>query len=294
MMRTMTVKTTIREKIDEIGQQEENGSTQQTALVITGLHCSSCAKAIERALQRRPGVVEAELTFALEKLVVKHDRAVLPVQGIKAFVTEMGFGALAEGESLETREQAHLRQLRASARRVMLAWLLGLPVFVMMVVSWIWPTFTFTGSFWGDRFICFFFTTLLLWVGRKFFLGAYQAIRYAHLATSDVLISLGAGSAYLYSVVTQFSFHNPNTYYDIAAMVLTFISTGSDLKARAPARASEAIGNLGSLQARTAPLLRGHQEADGPLDEGRPGDIVLVKPRVRLPLDGVGTGGGSV
>ncbi len=262
--------------------------TGQITLIVTGMHCSSCAQAIERALQRTQGVRSAELTFATEKLQVTFDPDVIGVQPIKEVIKKVGFGALEEGESIETREEAHLRQLRDSRKRVVWSWVLGLPVFVMMVVSWFWPAFYFTGYFFGDRLICFVFTTpLLFWVGRKYFIGAYQAIRYARVATTDVLISLGAGSAYLYSVVTQFAFQNPNTYYDIAAMVIAFISTGSYLKSRATSRASEAIRNLVGLQARTARVLRHGQEAEVPIDDVSHGDIVLVRPGERIPVDGV-------
>lgn len=270
-----------------ITRQGGPAGTQQTTLIVTGLHCSSCALAIERALERTPGVLDAELTFATEKLVVQHDPAALPIAGIKAVVANVGFGALEEGEAVATREETHLRQVRESRNRVLWCWLLGLPVFVMMAISWFWPAFYFTGGFWGDRFVCFLFTTPLLWVGRKFFLGAYQALRYAHVATTDVLIALGAGSAYLYSVVTQFVFNNPNTYYDIAAMVITLISTGSYLKTRATARASEAIRNLVSLQPRSARVLRDGQEVEVPIDAVRHGDLVLVKPGERIPVDGI-------
>ncbi|WP_374712934.1 heavy metal translocating P-type ATPase [Symbiobacterium terraclitae] len=275
------------------GFSEQPRRQTVSTLVVTGMHCSSCAKAIERALQRTQGVLSAELTFATEKLVVQHDPAVIDLGGIKEVVKKVGFTALAEGEAVETREEAHLRQLRESWNRVMWSWILGMPVFIMMVVSWFWPDFYFTGYFWGDRLICFLFTTPLLWVGRKYFLGAYQAIRYARVATTDVLISVGAGSSYLYSVITQFWFNNPNTYYDIAAMVIAFISTGSYLKSRATARASEAIRKLVSLQARTARLLRDGQEMEVPIDHLRHGDIVIVKPGERIPVDGIVKSGAS-
>src|SRR5439155_5816321 len=129
--------------------------SKQTTLVVTGLHCSSCALAIERALKRTQGVLDAELTFATEKLLVRHDPSIIGVRGIKETIGKVGFGALEEGEAVETREEAHLRYVRESRNRVVGAWLLGAPVFVMMAISWFWPQFYFTGYFWWDRFICF-------------------------------------------------------------------------------------------------------------------------------------------
>lgn len=145
---------------------------------------------MERALTRSEGVQGAELTFAIEKLAVTHDPSVIDVRGIKEVIGRVGFTALEEGETIETREEARLRHLRDSRNRVIWSWILGMPVFIMMVAGWFWPDFYFTGGFWGDRLICFVFTTPLLWVGRKYFLGAYQAIRYARVATTDVLIAV--------------------------------------------------------------------------------------------------------
>ncbi|HEY3368312.1 MAG TPA: heavy metal translocating P-type ATPase [Symbiobacteriaceae bacterium] len=272
----------------------EQQSATQTTLVITGLHCSSCAQAIERALKRTPGVLIADLTFATEKLAVRHDSAVIDVRGIKAVIDRVGFGALEEGETAVTREEAHLRQLRESRQRVLWSWMLGAPVFIMMVVKWFLPGFSFTGSLRLDPWIMFGFTTpLLFWIGHKYFIGAYQALRYARVATTDVLISLGAGSAYAYSVAALFWLKSGSAYFDIAAMVIAFISTGSYLKTRATARASEAIRNLVSLQARTARVLRDGQEADVPIDHVHHGDVVLVKPGERIPVDGIVKAGSS-
>lgn len=260
----------------------------KTTLTVTGLHCSSCAKAIEKALLRKDGVQKAELTFSTEKLVVVHDANQMNVSDIKETITKVGFGALEEGEKAETREEAHLRILRSSKNRMVLSWTLGTPVFIMMVIGWFWPGFYFTGNFWWDSFICFVFTTpLLFWVGRKYFLGAYQAVRYARTATTDVLIAMGAGSAYVFSVVMQFAFHSPSTYYDIAAMVIAFISTGSYMKSRATSKASEAIRNLVGLQARMARVLRDGTETEVAIDDVQHGDIVIVKPGERIPVDGL-------
>ncbi len=270
---------------------KEVGRVRQTTLIVTGMHCSSCARAVERALQRTAGVLSAELTFATEKLVVRHQADVIDVRGIQAVVQDVGFRALAEGEAEETREAAHLRHLREARSRVRWSWALGLPVFVLMVLRWLRPGLPLTGY---DQWIMLAFTSpLVCWTGRKYFLGAYQAIRYARVATADVLIALGAGSAFLYSVLAQLWLHSPDTYYDIAAMVITFISTGSYLKVRATARASEAIRELVSLQARTARILRSGVEAEVPIDHVQHGDIAVVRPGERIPVDGIVRSGQS-
>lgn len=273
----------------------ENNKSELTPLTITGLHCSSCAKAIEKALQRRDGVQIAELTFATEKLVVRHDAAVIDVQGIKDVVKKLGFGALEEGDTVETREEAHLRNLRTARNQLIWSWTLGFPIFIVMVIRWFDPSFSAQNLFAGGQYISFVLTTILFfWIGRKYMLGAYQAIRYARVATTDVLITLGAGSAYVYSTVVQFALSGTGTYYDIAAMVIAFISTGSYMKSRATSSASEAIRNLVGLQARSARVLRDTQETEVPIDHVQHGDIVIVKPGERIPVDGVVKIGRSV
>jgi cation transport ATPase len=138
--------------------------------------------------------------------VVTHNPTLIDLEGIKAVVRKVGFEPLEEGQSVETREEAHLRQVRQSWNRVLWSWILGMPVFVLMVIKWFSPGVSITGF---DPWIMFLFTTpLIFWTGRKYFLGAYQAIRYARVATADVLIALGAGSAYLYNVVAPGGTHS--------------------------------------------------------------------------------------
>jgi Cu+-exporting ATPase len=254
-----------------------------TTLIVTGMHCSSCAKAIENAVRRKEGVQEAELTFATEKLIVRHDLEKVNISDLKEIVKKVGFKAILENEVDETREEAHIRHLKYEKSRLKWAWILGSPIFLIMIIRWFFPDFHFT----GERYFMFALATPLQFiVAKRYYLGAYQALRYGRTATTDVLISLGSSAAYFFSVATTFFVEGP-AYFDTAAMVVTFITTGSYLKASATSRASEAIRNLVGLQARTAKAIRNGNEVEVFIDDVKIGETVVVRPGERIPVDGI-------
>lgn len=260
---------------------ENMAAEKRSTFVVEGMHCSSCALAIEKALKRRDGITDADLTFATEKLEVKYDPGKVNIPFIKEVVGKVGFKALLE-EEVVSREEIHFRKLREVRNRLIFVWALGTPIFLIMINRWFIPDFHLP----YERWIMFGFTTpLVVWGGRKYYLGAYQAIRYARTATADVLITMGTGSAYLFSIVTTFIIPGP-AYFDTAAMIITFITTGTFLKTLATSRASESIRKLVGLQAKTARVIREGGEVDVFIDNVQLGDIVVVRPGERIPVDG--------
>lgn len=258
-------------------------------VVVTDMHCASCATAVEKGLRRLPGVVEAELTFATERCDLVYDPAITDLKAIKARIVQMGYGALEEGE-LAQREEAHVRDLRLQWRRLVWAWLLGTPIFVLMVADWVGLGTVMP----GERLMMFAFATpLIATVGLPYYRGAWQALRYGHSATTDVLIALGFSAAYLYSVVAFFA--GRPTYFDTSAMVLTFVTTGKYLKVRATATSSQAVRRLVGLQARTAEIVdQTGATREVPIDDVEVGDRLLIRPGARIPLDGSVTVGQSL
>jgi Cu+-exporting ATPase len=128
-------------------------------------------------------------------------------------------------------------------------------------------------------------TPLVVIVGRKYYFGAYQALRYARAATADVLITLGTWSAYLFSVVTTFVVEGP-AYFDTAAMIITFITTGTYLKTLATSRASESIRKMAELQSKTARVLKPGGEVEVFIDDVEVGDIAVIRSGEKIPVDG--------
>jgi Cu+-exporting ATPase len=199
---------------------------------------------------------------------------------IKEIVKKVGFKALLENEVV-SKDEIHVRKLKEASSRLKWAWILGAPIFLVMIIRW-FTDFTFP----YERWFMFALTTpLVVWVGRKYYLGGYQALRYAITATADVLITIGMWSAYLFSLFTTFVVEGP-AYFDTAAMIITFITTGTYLKTVATSRASEAIRNLASLQAKTARVIKPGGEVETFIDKVEVGDIVIVRPGEKIPVDG--------
>jgi Cu+-exporting ATPase len=248
--------------------------------VVEGMHCSSCAVAIEKALKRKDGIIDADLTFATEKLEVNYYEQKVNIPFIKEIVEKVGFKAYLEDEVV-SREELHIRKLREATNRLKWAWGLGTPIFIVMIIRW-FTEFNFP----YERWFMFGLTTpLVIWVGRKYYIAAYQAIRYARAATADVLITIGTWSAYLFSLFTTFVVEGP-AYFDTAAMIITFITTGTYLKTLATSRASESIRKLAGLQSKTARVIKPGGEVEVFIDDVEVGDIVVVRSGEKIPVDG--------
>lgn len=250
-------------------------------LVVTDMHCASCASAVERGLHRMPGVLDVELTFATEKCDIVYDPSLINLKQVKARIVDIGFGALEEDEAV-AREAAHVRDLRLQKRRLVWAWVLGGPIFVLMAAGWVGVHHLVA----GEQSIMFALATpLLAAAGWPYYTAAWQALRYGRTATTDVLISLGFSAAFFYSVAAYVT--GRPTYFDTSAMVLTFVTTGKYLKIRATATSTESVRRLVGLQARTAHRINHDgSQAEVPIDAVAVGDVLAIRPGERIPLDG--------
>lgn len=250
--------------------------------MVTGLHCSSCAVAVERAVSRAPGVAHADLTFATERLQVVFDRRRTSLATIKATVALAGYGAL-EPHEVEARRTAHVRDLQREQRRLVLAILLGSPIFAWMIATWMNPHLSVP----DQGYIMFVLDTpLQFYVGQRFYRGAWRALWHGRTATTDVLIALGSSAAYLYSVAALFWLHQP-PYFETAALVVTFVTLGNYLKVRATYQASAAIRSLVDLQARYAHRVGDDGQVERvPIDRVASGDIVVIAAGETIPVDG--------
>lgn len=255
---------------------------EEASLAVTGLHCSSCAVAVERAVSRAPGVTHADLTFATERLHVVFDRRLTSLGAIKATVARSGYGAL-EPHEVEARRTAHVRDLQREQRRLVLAMLLGSPIFAWMIATGMNPHLSVP----DQGYIMFVLDTpLQFYVGQRFYRGAWRALWHGRTATTDVLIALGSSAAYLYSVAALFWLHQP-PYFETAALVVTFVTLGNYLKVRATYQASAAIRSLVDLQARYAHRVGDDGQVERvPIDRVASGDIVVIAAGETIPVDG--------
>ena len=259
---------------------------KQTSLSISGMHCAACARRVETALSAMEGVSSAVVNLATERATVTHDPKKVRADTLVKAVSNLGYSATEIVEVEEARDREALereKMLRTRAFAFVFSAALSLPLLLGMLVDLL---DLHVGHFLMNPYLQFALATpVQLVAGSQFYLGSYRALRSGG-ANMDVLIALGTTAAYLYSTVITF-FGEGDIYFETSALVITLILLGRLLEAIARGRTSEAIRKLIGLQARTARVVRSGKEIDIPVSDVVPGDIVVVRPGEKLPVDGV-------
>ena len=276
-----------------------------TELAIEGMTCASCVGRVEKALARVPGVLGASVNLATEKAQVRHLAGAVSAADLEAAVRATGYGArLVSGAADATDEEAKRREREVRSLRLALivAAVLTLPVVVLemgahlipRVHDWIVQTIGERES-WYLQFALA--TVVLVGPGLRFFRKGVPALLRS-APDMNSLVALGTSAAWGYSVVATFASGvlpsgTQNVYYEAAAVIITLILLGRYLEARAKGRTSEAITRLVGLQAKTARVRRGGETIEVPLQDVREGDIVIVRPGGKVPVDGAVVEGSS-
>ncbi|NLE77037.1 MAG: copper ion binding protein, partial [Chloroflexi bacterium] len=257
---------------------------ERLELPVIGMTCTNCAMTIERVLRRLPGVLQVEASYANERAVVRYLPSVITPAAIKAAIRDAGYDVVESGDerTLADAEQA-AREAEIRAQRTRL--IAGLILSTVISVLSMGVDFGLLHHFAGREVLLWLLATPVQFIiGWQFYRGAYKSLR-SGVANMDVLIAMGSSAAYFYSVATTFWLPG-HVYYDTAAVIITLIVLGKYLEARAKGRTSEAIRKLMGLAPRTARVLRVGQEVDIPIAEVQVGDLVLVRPGERVPVDG--------
>lgn len=278
----------MEEKIESLGY----GTIKETMdFDITGMTCAACATRIEKGLSRMPGVSQANVNLALETAHVEYAAGMITVKDMMKKVEQLGYKALPKQEA---RNSAELRRQEINHKRFkwMMAAILSLPLLWAMVghfsfTSWI-PVPSLFMNPWFQLVLA---TPVQFVIGGQFYVGAYKALRNKS-ANMDVLVALGTSAAYFYSLyltirsIGAHQHHPVEMYYETSSILITLILVGKWFEALAKGRSSEAIKSLMGLQAKTALVLRGGQEISIPVEDVEAGDIVIVKPGEKIPVDG--------
>ncbi|MGQ9682581.1 MAG: heavy metal translocating P-type ATPase [Anaerolineae bacterium] len=258
--------------------------TERVELAILGMTCANCARAVERALARVEGVLSASVNLATEHASIEVVSGLAGRHQLARAIEDAGY-RVAAGEPglVGGSEQAARRQDIALQRRRLL---FGLPLLVLVMALSMLPDMGLLPDFRGRRYLLLALATPVQFlIGWPFYRGAYQSLRNG-AANMDVLIALGSSAAYFYSLATTF-FVAGAVYYDSAVAIITLIVLGKYLEALAKGRTSAAISKLMGLAPRTARVLRDGEEREVPVEDLLPGDLVIVRPGERLPVDGV-------
>ncbi len=279
-------------------------STRNIDLAIEGMSCASCVRRLETALKAISGVVDATVNLATEKASVSYFVGATNPSDIEAAVARAGYKArsLEAAGAADNESEAREQEMGKLRRSLMLAAVLTLPVFVIEMGSHLVPALHhFVVGTIGQQaswYLQFVAASLVLFgPGLRFFRKGVPALLRG-APDMNSLVAVGTAAAWSYSVVATFAADllpvgTANVYYEAAAVIVTLILLGRFLEARAKGRTSEAIKRLVGLQAKTARLLRDGEVVEIPLDQVRSGDLVMVRPGDKIPVDGEVTEGSS-
>ena len=267
-------------------------------LSIEGMHCASCVQRVESGLAAVPGVVSASVNLASGTARVRTVPGGAEPDDLAEAVRRAGFGARVAGDAARAeaeREAARTAELSSLRRRWLVAFALWLPFGAFEMVPHLlmmagvhlagWPIL----PAWLQLVLA---TPILAYSGRHFFVGAWKGLNHRS-ADMNTLVATGTGAAYLYSAVATLApgaFRaagiEPHVYFEAAATIVTLILLGTWLEVRAKGRTGEAIRALLGLQPRVARVRRGELEVEVALEDVRPGDVVVVRPGEKVPVDG--------
>lgn len=272
----------IVERIEKIGFEVPE---ERLELKIDGMSCAACAARVEKGLNQLSGVKEANVNLAAETAVIKYWPGQLSVQDILQKVIKTGYSPhlLADfsQDELAEHEQAELRRKK---QMLYFSALVSFPFLIIMLGHFmnislpVWLTSPFTQLVLA--------TAVQFIAGSGFYVGAYNALRNGS-ANMDVLVALGTSAAYFYSLGVMLTLPEPHLYFEVSAILITLILLGKYLESIAKGRTSDAIRKLIGLQPKTAWVIRNDEEKEIPVAEVLVGDIAIIRPGERIPVDGI-------
>ena len=278
------------------GVIKEN-SMKEIIIPVSGMTCSACANAIERALGKLEGVEKSSVNFATEKVFVKYDPEKLRISEIKQAIVKAGYKPLEIVNTIQVDED----RIRKD-KEIKLLWLkfkismsFSIPLLYIAMGGMLnWPLPSFLKPM--DYPLTYGLLELLLLIpviiaGNRFYTVGFRAI-IRRSPNMDSLIAMGTSAAILYSIysiyrisIGDFIYVN-DLYFETAGIIITLILLGKSLEAVSKGRTSEAIKKLMGLSPKTAIVLHGETEIEIPIEEVEVGDIIVVKPGSKIPVDG--------
>ena len=272
-------------------------STSKITIPIKGITCASCVEKVQKALASLNGVFSAAVNFATEKATIEYMPAQVGISDFKRALKDIGYDLVEveKGEDIvEEEKKEREKDYKRLKRKLLIGAALTLPLFLLVF----WERIGLSSIIEIPKQINFLMqliiqTPVQFWVGWQFYTGAIAAAR-RRTTNMNTLIAVGTSAAYIYSVVATFfpslfeiKGYSAEVYFDTAAAIIVLILLGRLLEARAKGQTSEAIKKLMGLQAKTARVIRDGQEKDIPVEEVEIGDIILVRPGEKIPVDGI-------
>jgi len=291
---TLTSVKDIQTAIEKAGYQALVETTTKT-LKLKGMSCTACAKNIERVTKRLDGVIESSVNYATEKLTIIFEPSKVRLIDIKKAIQKSGYSASEQDTTVDQDKEAKEKETKAMWRRFIISVIFTVPLLMIsmghmfgyMLPSFIDPMMH-PKSF---ALVQLFLVLPVLITGNKFFTVGYKSL-FRRSPNMDSLIAIGASAAFFYGIFAIYQIFIGNIsfafdlYFESAGVILTLITLGKYLETVTKGKTSEAIKSLMGLVPKTATIFRDNKEIIIQIDEVEVGDIVIVKPGEKMPVDG--------
>ncbi|MBE0699891.1 MAG: heavy metal translocating P-type ATPase, partial [Anaerolineaceae bacterium] len=276
---------------DLINRVERAGygiASGEADLLIRRMSDDNDARRLEKALRAVSGVLDAQVSFASERARVKYIPTLVSQADLRRVVHSSGFEAVnSDGDAEDVEAQARQAEISQQLRLLIIGLVFTVPLFLLSMsrdlsilpMEW-------AHAWWMNWVMLALATPVQFYVGWQYYVGAFKSLR-NRAANMDVLIAMGSSVAYFYSILVMLGFFPGHLYLETSATIITLIRVGKFLEARAKGRTSDAIKKLMGLRAKSARIERDGNVMDIPVDDVRVGDIVLVRPGEKIPVDGV-------
>ena len=271
-------------KVADLGYQV---ITDRAEFKISGMSCAACSARIEKGLNTMPGVYNATVNLAAERATVEYNAQELSLRQIQDKVKKLGYEAhnLSDAGEVDREKTVRQEEIRSQRLRLILSAVLSFPLLLGMILHSL-GFMTTLGKLLMNPWLQLILATPVQFVaGFPFYRGAWAALRNGS-ANMDVLVALGTSAAYFFSIANMLT-GDPHLYFETSAILITLIILGKLLEAVAKGRTSEAIKALMGLQPKTARVIRDDVEIDVPIETVQVGDIIVVRPGEKVPVDGV-------
>jgi len=293
----------IQAAVEKAGYKALSEAVSKT-MKIEGMTCASCAKNVEKATRKLNGVTESNVNFATEKLTISYEPTLVKVSEIKKAVEKAGYKAIEEDTSVDADKERKEKEIKSLWRRFVISAIFTAPLLYMAMGHMFGEKIGLKlpeiidpmMNPWNFAIVQLFLTTPTMIVGYKYFTVGFKAL-FKGSPNMDSLIAIGTAAAYVYGIYAIVQIYGGNgdyaneLYFEAGGVILTLITLGKYLESVTKGKTSEAIKKLMGLAPKTAIIIRDGKEVEISIDEVEVGDIIVVKPGEKMPVDGVVTEG---
>ncbi|WP_097025707.1 heavy metal translocating P-type ATPase [Clostridium peptidivorans] len=288
----------IQAAIEKAGYKAKTESSTKT-LKIQGMTCAACAKTVERVTKKLDGVTESNVNFATEKLNISYDSSKVRVSDIRKVIEKAGYKAVEEETTVDADKERKEKEIKSLWKKFVLSAIFTVPLLIITMGHMFGEAVGFKLPIIIDpmmnprnfALIQLILVTPVMIAGYKFFTVGFKSL-FRRSPNMDSLIAIGTSAAFLYGIFAIVQIYGGNTeyskdlYFEAAGVIITLITLGKYLEAVTKGKTSDAIKKLMGLAPKTAIIIRDGKEIETPIEGVEVGDIIVVKPGEKMPVDG--------